>query len=234
MADQQALGAIEEAAAVLIASFESGGRVFSCGNGGSMCDAMHFAEELTGRYQLDRPALPALAINDPSHLSCVGNDYGYDQVFSRYLEAHARSGDCLLALTTSGGSKNVLRAAETARSRGVRVIALTGRPDAAVAELSGQVIRPFTDLLLHDLGEGLSDERPVFEADGSEWRTAPLWGIGLVPKVNGHSFLLHDGRARNLAEAILWHGGEAQKSRDLFRHLAKQDRTALITFLQSL
>jgi len=136
MADPQALAAVEQAAAVLITCFESGGRVFSCGNGGSMCDAMHFAEELTGRYQLDRPALPALAINDPSHLSCVGNDYGYDQVFSRYLEAHARSGDCLLALTTSGGSKNVLRAAETAQARGVRVIALTGRPDAAVAALA--------------------------------------------------------------------------------------------------
>ena len=101
-------------------------------------------------------------------------------------------------------------------------------------ELSRQTIQPYSDLLLHDLGEELSDERPVFEASGREWRTPPLWGIGLVPKVNGHSFLLHDGRARDLTEAILWHGGEAQVAREKFRALPKTDRQALVRFLESL
>jgi CxxC motif-containing protein (DUF1111 family) len=101
-------------------------------------------------------------------------------------------------------------------------------------ELSHQTIRPYTDLLLHDLGEGLDDGRPVFGASGREWRTPPLWGIGLVPKVNGHSFLLHDGRARDLTEAILWHGGEARDSQEKFRALPKADRQALLRFLESL
>lgn len=101
-------------------------------------------------------------------------------------------------------------------------------------ELSEQTIRPYSDLLLHDLGEGLADHRPVFQASGSEWRTAPLWGIGLISKVNGHTFFLHDGRARNLIEAILWHGGEAEASREKFRALSKADRDALIAFLESL
>lgn len=101
-------------------------------------------------------------------------------------------------------------------------------------QLSRQTIRPYTDLLLHDLGEGLSDNRPAFAAEGREWRTPPLWGIGLVPKINGQSFLLHDGRARNLTEAILWHGGEAEKSREVFRELPRADREALVKFLESL
>ena len=106
-----ALKAIEDAAAILIRTFEQRGRVYSCGNGGSMCDAMHFAEELTGRYRQDRGALAATAISDAGHLTCVGNDLGYEQVFSRYLEAHGREGDCLVALSTSGTSKNIVRAA---------------------------------------------------------------------------------------------------------------------------
>lgn len=101
-------------------------------------------------------------------------------------------------------------------------------------ELSGQTIQPYTDLLLHDLGGELSDDRPAFEASGCEWRTPPLWGIGLIPKVNGHSCLLHDGRARNLTEAILWHGGEAQVSKEKFRSLPKADRQAIIEFIESL
>jgi CxxC motif-containing protein (DUF1111 family) len=105
---------------------------------------------------------------------------------------------------------------------------------ADLPELSGQTIRPYTDLLLHDLGEDLSDNRPVFEAKGRDWRTAPLWGIGLIAKVNGHTCFLHDGRAQNLAEAILWHGGEAQTSREKFRTMPKTDREALLAFLQSL
>ena len=101
-------------------------------------------------------------------------------------------------------------------------------------ELSNQTIRPYTDLLLHDMGEALADHRPVFDASGRDWRTAPLWGIGLVAKVNGHTCFLHDGRARNFAEAILWHGGEAESARETFRNLPKADRDALIVFLQSL
>lgn len=101
-------------------------------------------------------------------------------------------------------------------------------------ELAHQTIRPYTDLLLHDLGEGLSDRRKVFEAGGSEWRTAPLWGIGLVKTVNGHTYFLHDGRARDLTEAILWHGGEAERSKEDFRNLNREDRAAVIRFLESL
>ncbi len=101
-------------------------------------------------------------------------------------------------------------------------------------ELSNQTIRPFTDLLLHDMGPDLADGRPDFLATGSEWRTPPLWGIGLQETVNGHTFLLHDGRARNLEEAILWHGGEAAQSRDLFKNLSRTDRAKLVRFLESL
>jgi CxxC motif-containing protein (DUF1111 family) len=101
-------------------------------------------------------------------------------------------------------------------------------------ELSNQTFHPFTDLLLHDMGEGLADNRPDFEASGQEWRTPPLWGLGLIPVVNKHDLLLHDGRARGAAEAILWHGGEAEKSREVFRNAAKPERDALIAFLNSL
>ena len=101
-------------------------------------------------------------------------------------------------------------------------------------ELSNQTFHPFTDLLLHDMGEPLSDHRPDFEASGQEWRTPPLWGLGLIPVVNKHDLLLHDGRARGVAEAILWHGGEAEKSREAFHEAAKPERDALIAFLNSL
>ncbi|WP_457336454.1 SIS domain-containing protein [Rhizobacter sp. P5_C2] len=127
LSDGPALASVEQAAALLIQVFERKGRVYSCGNGGSMCDAMHFAEELTGRYRNDRPPLGAAAISDASHMSCVGNDLGYEQVFSRYVEAHGRPGDCLLAISTSGTSKNILRAARVAKEQGLSVIALTGK-----------------------------------------------------------------------------------------------------------
>jgi CxxC motif-containing protein (DUF1111 family) len=101
-------------------------------------------------------------------------------------------------------------------------------------ELSGQTIRPFTDLLLHDLGPGLADGRPDYLASGSEWRTPPLWGLGLVQSINGAQFLMHDGRARGFAEAILWHGGEAESAKQAFRTAPSQDRDALVAFLSSL
>lgn len=105
---------------------------------------------------------------------------------------------------------------------------------AQVPELSEQIIRPYTDLLLHDMGEGLSDGRPDFAASGREWRTPPLWGIGLTEVVNGHTYFLHDGRARNLEEAILWHGGEAESSKNAVLKMDKAEREALLAFLKSL
>lgn len=134
--NKPAMQDIAKAAETIIQSFEKKGRVFSCGNGGSMCDAMHFAEELTGRYRMDRPALPASAISDASHMSCVGNDLGYEQVFSRYIEAHGRANDCLLAITTSGTSKNVIRALHAAKASNMKVIALTGRRSPELEALS--------------------------------------------------------------------------------------------------
>ena len=127
---------IDAAGRLLCESFRAGGRSFSCGNGGSMCDAMHFAEELSGRFRLDRKALPATAISDPGHLTCAANDYGYERVFSRYVEAHARPSDCLLAISTSGNSRNVIAAAEAAKAQGAKVVALTGRPDSPLSAVA--------------------------------------------------------------------------------------------------
>jgi D-sedoheptulose 7-phosphate isomerase len=136
LANEATLAEIARAGELLAQTFVAGGKVYACGNGGSMCDAMHFAEELTGRYRDDRPGYAATAISDPSHLSCVGNDYGYEQVFARYVAAHGRAGDVLLAITTSGTSKNVLAAASKARELGVKVIALTGKPDTPITRLA--------------------------------------------------------------------------------------------------
>ena len=99
---EQTLANIERAGDLLVNSFEARGKAFSCGNGGSMCDAMHFAEELTGRYRKNRPGIAAVSISDASHISCVANDFGYDHIFSRYVESHGREGDVLLAISTSG------------------------------------------------------------------------------------------------------------------------------------
>jgi D-sedoheptulose 7-phosphate isomerase len=136
LANEPALTAIARAAELLIATFKAGGRVYCCGNGGSMSDAMHFAEELTGRYRENRPGLPALAISDAGHLTCVANDFGYEHVFARFLESHARPGDCLLAISTSGASANVVNAAQTAQARGAKVIALTGKPGSKLESLA--------------------------------------------------------------------------------------------------
>jgi D-sedoheptulose 7-phosphate isomerase len=136
LADDAMLAAIDRAGTLLADTFNAGGKVYSCGNGGSMCDAMHFAEELTGRFRDDRPGYPAIAISDASHLSCVGNDYGYEQVFARYVAAHGRAGDVLLAITTSGTSKNVVVAARAAKKGGMKVIALTGRSPSPITELA--------------------------------------------------------------------------------------------------
>ncbi|NEP54326.1 MAG: hypothetical protein F6K65_38280 [Moorea sp. SIO3C2] len=106
--------------------------------------------------------------------------------------------------------------------------------DSIHAEFNDQVIHPYTDLLLHDMGEALADNRPDFKASGQEWRTPPLWGIGLVKTVNDHTFFLHDGRARNLMEAVLWHGGEAESAKQFVLNLPQSERDDLIAFLESL
>jgi D-sedoheptulose 7-phosphate isomerase len=118
---------ITSAISLLVHAFNHEGKAFSCGNGGSMCDAMHFAEELTGRFRKERRPLPALAISDPSHLTCVANDYGYNFVFSKYIEAWGTKGDVLLAISTSGNSENIINAVNVAKSRGLKVIGLLGK-----------------------------------------------------------------------------------------------------------
>ena len=139
--DDKNIADIEAAAKLLADSFKQGGKVLSCGNGGSHCDAMHFAEELTGRYREDRPGYPGIAISDPSHLSCVSNDFGYDHVFSRYLEAVGAQGDVLFGLSTSGNSGNILKAIEAAHAKGMKVIALTGKDGGKMAGLADVEIR---------------------------------------------------------------------------------------------
>jgi D-sedoheptulose 7-phosphate isomerase len=125
---------------VLTDTFRSGGRAFSCGNGGSHCDAMHFAEEFTGRYRKDRAPLGALALGDPSHVTCVSNDYGFNEIFSRQLQGLARKGDLLLGLSTSGNSENVIRAFNVAREIGVQTVALLGRDGGKLASLADLAI----------------------------------------------------------------------------------------------
>ena len=133
---EQTLANIERAGDLLVNSFEARGKAFSCGNGGSMCDAMHFAEELTGRYRKNRPGIAAVSISDASHISCVANDFGYDHIFSRYVESHGRDGDVLLAISTSGKSPNVVKAAQAAKALGIKVIALTGKPGSLLESLA--------------------------------------------------------------------------------------------------
>lgn len=144
--DEENLIKIKAAGDEMANAIRSGNKIISCGNGGSMSDAMHFAEELSGRYRLDRKALPAVSISDPTHLSCVANDYGYEFVFSRYLEALGKKGDVLLAISTSGNSKNVVEAAETAKELGIFVVALTGKDGGELANLADIEIRaPYSE-----------------------------------------------------------------------------------------
>ena len=141
IADEKNLQAIEAAGQLMVSALVNGKKIISCGNGGSMCDAMHFAEELSGRYRNDRKALAAVSISDPSHISCVGNDYGYDFIFSRYLEALANEGDVLVGISTSGNSKNIINAVATAKSKGVHVVCLTGKDGGQLAGLADVEIR---------------------------------------------------------------------------------------------
>ena len=132
---------ITKAGDTMASSIKNGGKIISCGNGGSMCDAMHFAEELTGRYRNDRQSIPALSISDPSHITCVGNDYGFDFIFSRYIESVGNKGDVLLAISTSGNSKNIVNAIHTAKTKGMLVVGLTGKTGGKMADLCDIEIR---------------------------------------------------------------------------------------------
>ena len=141
LSDQAFMQSAQRAGEAMVASLRSGGKILSCGNGGSMCDAMHFAEELTGRYRNDRRPIAAMALSDVSHMSCVANDYGYDYVFARGVQAFGKPGDVLLAISTSGNSKNILLAAEAAREQGLTVVALTGKDGGKLASIAHAEVR---------------------------------------------------------------------------------------------
>lgn len=141
VSDNKNLEAIQQAAILVADSFKQGGKVLSCGNGGSHCDAMHFAEELTGRFRDNRPSYPAIAISDVSHISCVGNDYGFDYIFSRYVEGVGNKGDVLLGISTSGNSTNVIKAIEAAKQKGMKIITLTGKDGGKMNGLADVDIR---------------------------------------------------------------------------------------------
>ena len=141
ISDDKNIKSISEAADVIVSALRNDGKIISCGNGGSMCDAMHFAEEMTGRFRDDRKPLAAISISDPSHLSCVANDYGYEFVFSRYIEAVGKKGDVLLAISTSGNSKNILAAIESAKKIGIKIVGLTGKNGGQMSSLCDVEIR---------------------------------------------------------------------------------------------
>lgn len=134
--DEGLITAVDAAADLMWTSISNGGKILACGNGGSMSDAMHFAEEMTGCFREKRVAFPAIAISDPSHITCAANDYGYEYIFSRYVEAIAHPEDILLAISTSGNSANVLRAAEAAKAKGMKVVALSGKGGGKLSALT--------------------------------------------------------------------------------------------------
>ena len=137
---------IKSAGDLMVKSLKSENKIISCGNGGSMCDSMHFSEELSGKFRNERAALPAISISDPSHISCVANDYGYDQVFSRFVDAFGKNGDVLLAISTSGNSKNILNAIKSAKNKNMIVIGLTGKDGGQMASLCDVELRaPFSE-----------------------------------------------------------------------------------------
>ncbi len=138
---EQNMQKISDAIEMLTVSLSQGGKVISCGNGGSMCDAMHFAEELSGRFRNDRRGLAALSISDPSHISCVANDYGYEYVFSRFVESVGKKDDVLLGISTSGNSENVIEAVKTAKEKDIKTIVLTGKTGGQLADLADLEIR---------------------------------------------------------------------------------------------
>lgn len=141
LSEEQNIHSIITAANLFTASIQNGGKIFSCGNGGSHCDAMHFAEELTGKFREERNPLPAIAIADPSHITCAANDYGFESIFSRYVEGLGNKQDSLLAISTSGNSKNIIKAVDAAKEKGMTVIGLTGKSGGKLAEMVDAEIR---------------------------------------------------------------------------------------------
>lgn len=139
--DEHNFSKIAEAGEVMLNAIVDGKKIISCGNGGSMCDAMHFAEELSGRFRENRKPIAALSISDASHITCVGNDYGFDEIFSRYVEAIGNIGDVLLAISTSGNSKNVLKSVEVAKTKGMKIVALTGKDGGLLASIADVEVR---------------------------------------------------------------------------------------------
>ena len=139
--DPQTVPAIEKAGDLLVGALKKGHKIISCGNGGSMCDAMHFAEELSGRFRDDRPPFAAVSISDPSHISCVGNDYGFEKIFSRYVQGLGVKGDVLLAISTSGNSMNVINAIHAAKEKGMKIIGLTGKDGGQMAKICDVELR---------------------------------------------------------------------------------------------
>ena len=139
--DEKFLNSVDQAASIIAATIEKGNKIMSCGNGGSMCDAMHFAEELSGNYREARPAYPAFALSDASALTCIGNDFGFENVFSRQVEAIGKEHDVLFAISTSGNSPNILKAAEVAKSKGLIVVGLTGKDGGKLKSLCNHEIR---------------------------------------------------------------------------------------------
>ncbi len=145
ISDDNNIKNIVEAGRIMVNAVSNNKKILSCGNGGSMCDAMHFAEELTGLFRDERRSIPAISISDPSHLTCAANDYGFENIFSRYIEGVGQSGDVLLAISTSGNSQNVVNAAVTARTKNMTIIGLTGKEGGKLAPLCDIEIRaPYT------------------------------------------------------------------------------------------
>jgi D-sedoheptulose 7-phosphate isomerase len=141
LSNEKNIADIESAARLMASAIQSGNKIISCGNGGSHCDAMHFAEELSGRYRENRRALPAIAISDASHISCVSNDYGFEFVFSRFVEGLGNQGDVLLGISTSGNSGNIINAVEAARKKGMKVVILSGKDGGKLAGKADVEIR---------------------------------------------------------------------------------------------
>ena len=149
LSDNSNVDKIQKAADLMTRSILDGGKIISCGNGGSSCDAMHFAEELTGRYRENREPIPAISISDPSHITCTANDFGYAHVFSRYIKAVGKKGDVILCISTSGNSENVVKSAEIAKQKEIKIIALTGKTGGKLSE--------YADVLVSVPHEGYAD-----------------------------------------------------------------------------
>ncbi len=170
IANERNLVLMDKAITAFISTVKSDGRIMACGNGGSMCDSLHFVEELTGRYRKDRDPICAISMGDPGHITCVANDYGFDQIFSRNVQAWGRKGDSLLAISTSGNSENIIKAVEVAKEKGIKVVGLLGKDGGKLKEMVDVPIvvdSPITDRiqeihikLIHIFIEGI--ERAIY------------------------------------------------------------------------